>query len=211
MPVPTHMVQQILNDDLVSGGGSFHQGSKTGTRLPVGETKACVQKCLQCHVTSEINKNSHLTFASAWLSSRNLTICWCPVPVQWNRAVHPLQSLRSNSAPCFRWERKPDWRPKQQAAEPFLEGCHLMLYLKQEVGDAFIATAGGQHQGGQPFGCGCVDIHTSLQQEVDNVVMADIRGVHQRGPTADVLAVQIHLTPATAPKSWEVAGVESTV
>lgn len=87
-----------------------------------------------------------------------------------------------------------------KAAEPFLEGCDLIPYLKQEVGDAFIATAGGQHQGGQPFGCGCVDIHTSLQQKVYNVVMADIRGVHQRGPTSDVLAVQIHLTPATEPK-----------
>lgn len=75
-----------------------------------------------------------------------------------------------------------------------------MMHLKQEVGDAFIAAAGSQHQRGQPFGRGCVDIHTSLQQQVHNVVMADIRGVHQWGPTSDVLAVQIHLTPATEPQ-----------
>lgn len=91
-------------------------------------------------------------------------------------------------------------RLEAKVAEPFLEGCNLMMYLKQEVGNAFIATAGSQHQRGQPFGCGCVDIHTSLQQEVYNVVMADVRGVHQWGPTSDVLAVQIHLTPATGPK-----------
>lgn len=50
-------------------------------------------------------KDAHLTLASALLSSRNLTICWWPVPVQWNRAVQPLQSFRSNSAPCFGREK----------------------------------------------------------------------------------------------------------
>lgn len=80
-----------------------------------------------------------------------------------------------------------------------------VLYLKQEVRNALIATAGGQHQGGRPFGCGRVDVHTSLQQEVYNVVVADVRGVHQRGPTSDVLAVQIHLTPETEHK-WTQGG-----
>lgn len=42
--VPTHMIQQVLNDDLVSRGGSFHQGSETGTWLPVGETKNMFSK-----------------------------------------------------------------------------------------------------------------------------------------------------------------------
>lgn len=84
----------------------------------------------------------------------------------------------------------------------FSTSAKLNLYLKQEVRNALIATAGCQHQGGQPFGCGRVDVHTGLQQEVDNVVVADVRGVHQRGPTSDVLAVQIHLTPAAERKWW---------
>lgn len=59
----------------------------------------------ECCTTFGVNEDTHLTLASALLSSRNLTICWWPVLVQWNRAVQPRQSFSSNSAPCF-WRKK---------------------------------------------------------------------------------------------------------
>lgn len=43
---------------------------------------------------------THLTFALAWFSNKNLTICWCPVAVLCNKAVHPRTSLHSSCAPC---------------------------------------------------------------------------------------------------------------
>lgn len=75
--------------------------------------------------------------------------------------------------------------------------CGAVLHLQQEVCDALVPTARRQHQGGQPFGSGRVDIHTSLQQEICNVVVADVGGVHQRGPSPDVLPIQVHLTSET--------------
>lgn len=62
------------------------------------KTSVWLERC----TSFEISEYTHLTLASALLSSRNLTICWWPVLVQWNRAVQPRQSFSSNSAPCYR-------------------------------------------------------------------------------------------------------------
>lgn len=64
------------------------------------------------------NKDTHLTLASALLSSRNLTICWWPVLVQWNRAVQPTESFNSKSAPCFlgfKMEKKEEEKKKKKS------------------------------------------------------------------------------------------------
>lgn len=42
----------------------------------------------------------YLQLAFAPFSSKNLTICWCPALVQWNKAVQPWMSFISSSAPC---------------------------------------------------------------------------------------------------------------
>lgn len=60
---------------------------------------------MKCRSSFGMNEDTHLTLASALLSSRNLTICWWPVLVQWNRAVQPRESFSSNSAPCFRGKK----------------------------------------------------------------------------------------------------------
>lgn len=146
-----------------------------------------------------MNEDPHLTLASALLSSRNLTICWWPVLVQWNRAVQPRQSFCSNSAPCFRggWEPLEPENKTHSMTDVKQVLCGALLHLQQEVRDALVATARRQHQRAQPLGRGRVDVHTSLQQEIRNVVVADVGGVHQRGPSPDVLPVQVHLTPET--------------
>ncbi len=84
-----------------------------------------------------------------------------------------------------------DWTARRER----LLSHRATLYLKQKVSDTFIPTACCQHQGGQSFGSGSIYIHTGLQQEICNVVMADVRGIHQWGPSSDVLAIQVHLTP----------------
>lgn len=48
----------------------------------------------------------YLQLAFAPLSSKNLTICWCPALVQWNKAVQPWMSFISSSAPCFKRTEK---------------------------------------------------------------------------------------------------------
>lgn len=55
-------------------------------------------------------KAPYFTLALALLSRRNLTICWWPVLVQWNRAVHPRRSFSSKSAPCW-WNKKKNIQP----------------------------------------------------------------------------------------------------
>lgn len=79
------------------------------------------QKCEQIVIfffdgLFRVNKDTHLTLASALLSSRNLTICWWPVLVQWNRAVQPTESFNSKSAPCFlgfKMEKKEEEKKKK--------------------------------------------------------------------------------------------------
>lgn len=44
----------------------------------------------------------YLQLAFAPFSSKNLTICWCPALVQWNKAVQPWMSFISSSAPCYK-------------------------------------------------------------------------------------------------------------
>lgn len=84
------MVEQVLNNDLMSRSSSLHQGSKTRPRLPVGEGNIIKDPCLMERCSSlGTNEDAHLTLALALLSSRNLTNCWWPVLVQWNRAVQP--------------------------------------------------------------------------------------------------------------------------
>lgn len=43
---PPHMVEQVLNNDLMSRSSSLHQGSETRPRLPVGEGNIIKVSCL---------------------------------------------------------------------------------------------------------------------------------------------------------------------
>ena len=68
-------------------------------------------------------------------------------------------------------------------------------YLQEEVSDALVATAGGQHEGGLTLAALDVDTDPCLQQQSDNILVSDVARIHQRRPTSFVLLVQGHITP----------------
>ncbi len=73
--------------------------------------------------------------------------------------------------------------------------CSCKPDLQQEVGDALVSAAGSEHQGCESFRRGGIDTDARLQQQVSDVIVTDICSVHQRSPAADVLPIQIHISP----------------
>lgn len=101
--VAAHMIKQVLNNDFMSGSSRLHQRRETRPWLPVDHNEEQWISGWNDGSSCELRGTaSYFTLASALLSRRNLTICWCPVLVQWNREVHPRQSFSSKSAPCCR-------------------------------------------------------------------------------------------------------------
>lgn len=114
----THMVQQILNDDLVPGGGSFHQGSETRARLPVGQIKSNILKN-DSSVTLPLRSIKTLTWrwhlrgypAGTWPSADDPCPCSETGPSSLCSPSAPTQRLASGGK---------ENRIGNQAAEPFL-------------------------------------------------------------------------------------------
>lgn len=67
----------------------------------------------------------------------------------------------------------------------------LVAHLEEKVGDALVATAGGQHQGGLPFRGRHVHTHPRFEQQVHDGIVSNVGGVHQRRPATTVLLIQI--------------------
>lgn len=128
----THVVQQILNDDLVSGGGSFHQGSETRARLPVGQIKSNILKN-DSSVTLLLRSIKTLTWrwhlrgypAGTWPSAGGPCPCSETGPSSLCRPSAPTQRLASGGK---------ENRIGNQAAEPFLKDCKTESGAVPEAG-----------------------------------------------------------------------------
>lgn len=77
-----------------------------------------------------------------------------------------------------------------QGAPGFFLGPFI-AHLEQKVGDAFVATAGGQHQWSLSFWGWHIHTHTCLKQQVNNGIVSNVGGIHQRGPATTILLIQI--------------------
>ena len=131
----THMIKQVLNNDFMSRSSSLHQGCETRPWLPVDERKSNEKLNMwiwkYCCTCVRINKDTHFTLASALLSSRNFTICWWPVLVQWNRAVQPRESFSSSSAPCFWGKNKKAFHTLKQLSVKDLDFFWTLKFERQ--------------------------------------------------------------------------------
>lgn len=67
----------------------------------------------------------------------------------------------------------------------------LTAHLEQEVGDALVTTAGGQHQWSLSFWGWHIHTHTCLEQQVNNGIVSNVGGIHQRSPATTILLIQI--------------------
>lgn len=75
-------------------------------------------------------------------------------------------------------------------------------HLQEEVSDALVSTAGGQHERRLPFWSRDVHVHACLQQQVHDGVVADVGGIHQRSPATAVPLIQIHISTKSARKEF---------